>query len=247
MILKQYIESWGAEQNHHRDPKNSFHAKVEDEMDAYPLHSWWLGWTKNRFWRKNSEQWELYMQVLETLFRMAAGSLCMTIPLPILPWQWSISTWIVAWWRLTTHHRKLTLFQSPFFYSLEWKPPSKKDPRSLRTSKIRYLPNWMPFVCMPLRTVSHNFQKGVWSVLQSREITSKENKRMSFLLYMHLFTLTKSRNFVSRCCMCKTQGTNITYINKFHCNLRGPQHMSCVHIVWTIIICYDGWSTGWVS
>ena len=63
--------------------------------------------------------WEIYS-------RMAAGSFCMTIPLPILPWQWSISTWIVAWWRLATHQKKLTLLQSPFFDSLQWKPTSKK-------------------------------------------------------------------------------------------------------------------------
>jgi hypothetical protein len=39
MILKQYIELCGEEQNHHQDPKKSSSAKVEDEIDVYPLHS----------------------------------------------------------------------------------------------------------------------------------------------------------------------------------------------------------------
>lgn len=66
---------------------------------------------------------------------MAAGSFCKTFLLPIPPWQWSISMWIMAWWRLATNQTKLSLFQPTFFDSIQWKPPSKKDPRSIRTSR----------------------------------------------------------------------------------------------------------------
>jgi hypothetical protein len=58
------------EQNHHRDPKN---------LPVQKLRMKWMfilsildnrGEPKiNRAWRKNSEQWELYMQVLEKLFK----------------------------------------------------------------------------------------------------------------------------------------------------------------------------------
>ena len=70
MILKQYIESWGGEQNRHRDPKN---------LSVQKLRMKWMfilsildnqGEPKIKCaWRKNSEQWELYMQVLEKLFK----------------------------------------------------------------------------------------------------------------------------------------------------------------------------------
>ena len=70
MILKQYIESWGRQQNHHRDQKNLPVQKVRMKWmfilsildnQGEPKINW--------AWMKNSEQWELYMQVLEKLFK----------------------------------------------------------------------------------------------------------------------------------------------------------------------------------
>lgn len=62
----------------------------------------------NWAWGKTVNSGKYTCRCWKSYSRMAAGSFCMTILLPILPWQWSISTWIVAWWRLITHQRKLT-------------------------------------------------------------------------------------------------------------------------------------------
>ena len=52
--------------------------------------------------------------------------------------------------------------------------------------------------------------KKVYKMCCSQGRLLKNNIRMSFLLHMCMFTLTKSRIFITQCCMCKTQRTNIT-------------------------------------
>ena len=205
MILKQYIESWSGEQNHHPHPKN------------FPMKSWgWDGCWPSPFLIIKVNQ--KYIQpegktVNSVKYTCGVGK-------------------DIQEWQLVPFAKH---FSSPFCHKGEafpcesWLLTKGNCPCSSQLSSIPYSENhlqrkipsqWGPqeedncqmnccsFGCL-WGLFCATFKK-VYKMCCSQGRLLKNNIRMSFLLHMCMFTLTKSRIFITQCCMCKTQRTNIT-------------------------------------